>query len=398
MMRHMMRHVVAAGSAAAIITMLMPQADASPESTWSEWSAPINLGAGINTSFSEAAPAISRDGLALYFVSNRPGVPPDAFGDNDIYVARRDSVDLPWGVPVNLGAKINTAAFEGFPALSANEHHLFFFRMPGDIWVSSRKSVTDDLGNDGWQSPVLLGPGVNTPDSEGGPAYFENRELGLPQLLFNSLRPGSALNDIYVADAFGAAVPVNALNSTGTDADPSMTADGREIFFHSNRPGSAGTDVYRSVRTSVLEPWSTPEPLGPVVNTAASENLVAIAPDGETLYFTSSREGGFGSNDIYVTTRTRDGIRLTLRTTDVNGTALGGSFVVIEPLPGVHPSPAIVELRRSQPLRVEAPVAVGACRFVRFVNAASGAVLISRVLNGSLGASEEWLAQYRCPR
>ena len=86
---------------------------------------------GHQYAFGEAAPAISKDGLTLYFVSNRPGVPPDAFGDNDIYVARRESVDLPWDSPVNLGAKINTAAFEGFPALSRNEHHLFFFRAPG---------------------------------------------------------------------------------------------------------------------------------------------------------------------------------------------------------------------------------------------------------------------------
>ena len=287
-----------------MVMMLMPPADASRDSKWSEWSTPVNL-LGINTSWGEAAPAISQDGLTLYFVSNRPGVPPDAFGDNDLYVARRESVDLPWDWPVNLGAKINTAAFEGFPALSRNEHHLFFTRPPGDIWVSYRKSVHDDLGDLGWQLPVPLGPGVNTSDSEVGPAYFENRKQGLPQLFFNSLRPGSALNDIYVADAFGSAVPVNELNSTGNDVDPSITADGLEIFFHSNRTGSVGNDMYASVRKSVLEPWSEPRTLGTVVNSVASDFLGVISPDGETLFFTSTRDGGFGLNDIYVTTRTK---------------------------------------------------------------------------------------------
>ena len=86
-------------------------------------------------------------------------------------------------------------------------------------------------------------------DSEGGPAYFENRKRGLPQLFFNSLRPGSALNDIYAVEAFGSAVPVNELNSTGTDADPSITVGGLEIFFHSNRTGSAGpTCIHRCGR------------------------------------------------------------------------------------------------------------------------------------------------------
>src|SRR5215831_434027 len=118
----MMRQLVAACGAVAMVMMLMPPADASPQSKWSEWSAPVNLGAGINTSLGEAAPAISRDGLTLYFVSNRPVPPPDAFGDADLYVARRERVDLPWGAPVNLGDTINTAGFEGFPALSRNEH------------------------------------------------------------------------------------------------------------------------------------------------------------------------------------------------------------------------------------------------------------------------------------
>lgn len=302
-----MRQLAGASAAVALVTMLMAPAGASSDAKWSEWSAPVNLGPEINTSFSEAAPAISRDGLTLYFVSNRPGVPPDAYGDNDMYVARRGSVDAPWGLPVNLGANINTAAFEGFPALSRNEHHLFFYRAPGDIWVSYRKHVGEDMGDGGWQVPVLLGPGINTVDAEGGPAYFENRKRGLPQLFFHSLRPGSALTDIYVADAFGAPVPVPELNSAGTDADPSLTADGLEIIFHSNRIGSAGTDIYSSVRKSVLDPWSEPRPLSPAVNSAASDNLVAISLDGETLFFTSSRDGGFGSNDIYVTTRTRRG-------------------------------------------------------------------------------------------
>jgi OOP family OmpA-OmpF porin len=292
-----------------MVTMLMPSTNASRQSKWSEWSAPVNLGAQINTSFSEAAPAISRDGLTLYFVSNRPGVPPDAFGDADLYVARRESVDRPWDLPVNLGAKINTAAFEGFPALSRNEHHLFFNRTSGDIWVSYRENVHDDLGDGGWQLPVPLGPGVNTADTEAGPSYFENRKGGLPQLFFGSVRPGSALADIYVAEAFGSAVPVKELNSTANDSKPSITADGLEIFFHSNRAGSAGNDMYSSVRKSVLEPWSAPESLGAVVNSAAIDFLGAISPDGETLFFTSTRDGGFGSSDIYMTTRRKHGRR-----------------------------------------------------------------------------------------
>ena len=72
----------------------------------------------------------------------------------------------------------------------------------------------------------------------------------------------------------------------------------------SGRTGRAGSDLYASVRKCVLEPWSEPQTLG-TVNTAASDNLGAISPDGAALFFTSTRDGGFGSNDIYVTTRTK---------------------------------------------------------------------------------------------
>jgi Tol biopolymer transport system component len=284
--------------------MLMSHADASRDRHQTEWLTPVNLGADINTPFSEAAPAISRDGLTLYFVSNRPGVAPEAFGDNDLYVARRERVNDPWGVPVNLGATINTAGFDGFPALSQNEHHLFFSRAPGDLWVSHRTSTHHDFGVRGWQEPVPLGPGVNTSESEVGPAFFDNDKRGVPQLFFSAMRSGSALNDIYMAEAFGSARPVEELNSPDSEVGPSITADGLEIFFHSNRVGSAGNDMYSSRRKSVFGRWSEPRTLGPVVNSVANDSLGTISPDGETLWFTSMRDGGFGSNDLYMTTRT----------------------------------------------------------------------------------------------
>lgn len=296
----MNRQLIAMCAALSLGGAFMPSADASRNPKWSEWSPPVNLGPGINTSFVEAAPTISKDGLTLYFNSNRD----DPQGD--LYVAKREGVELSWDQPVNLGDTINTAIFEGFPALSRNEHHLFFVRSPGDIWVSYRKNVHADVGESGWETPVPLGPGVNTSAPEQGPSYFENRKRGLPQLFFHSVRPdGVGAVDIYVAEAFGTGVLVPGLNSTATDARPSITANGLEIFFHSNRAGTAGFDMFKAARKSVLEPWSEPETLGTDVNTIANDFLGAISPDGETLFFTSNRDGGFGQNDIYMTTRSR---------------------------------------------------------------------------------------------
>jgi len=297
----MNRHLIGFSGMLALVIALAPSAGAW---RYSDWSPPVNLGSIINSAFSEGGPAISKDGLSLYFNSGRP----DGFGNGDIYVARRESVDLPWDWPVNLGEIINTDSDEGFPALSRDEHNLFFVspRASGgaDVWVTYRQDVHDDFA---WQPPTLLGPAVNTAANDHGPGYFENRKLGLPQLYFHSNRPGGpGSNDIYVADAFGPAVLVHELSSPQGDFRPAISRNGLEIFFHSNRPGGVGAqDLWGSVRKSVFDPWSPPENLGTTVNSQINDFGAAISSDGETLFFTSNRPDGLGLNDIYMTTRTK---------------------------------------------------------------------------------------------
>src|SRR5438128_12471110 len=69
-------------------------ADAVEQPLYSDWSAPVNLGPVVNSSSNDQHPSISKDGLSLYFVSNRPG----GFGVNDIYVTQRATLRDP-GVP-----------------------------------------------------------------------------------------------------------------------------------------------------------------------------------------------------------------------------------------------------------------------------------------------------------
>jgi len=295
------RYLVGFTSVVALVIVVAPSARARRQS---DWLAPVNLGPVINSEYEEGGPAISEDGLVLYFNSSRPG----GFGDADIYVARRASVHLPWELPENLGSIVNTAFFDGFPALSRDEHHLFFVspRASGgaDIWVSYRRDTDDDFA---WERPTLLGPAINTASSDHGPSYFENKKLGLPQLFFHSNRLGGlGSNDIWMANAFGPAVLVPELSSPQVDARPAIARNGLEIFFHSNRPGSiGGFDMWHSVRKSVFDTWSSPENLGDTVNGLSDDFIAAISSDGDTLFFTSNRLDGFGMNDIYMTVRSK---------------------------------------------------------------------------------------------
>jgi hypothetical protein len=271
----------------------------------------MNLGATVNSGSSDAGPAISKNELSLYFTSDRPG----GSGLNDIWVSQRASVDAPWGPPQNLGSIINTAAAnEAVPALSRDEHWLFFnsnraggFGL-GDIWASYRAHTHDDFA---WEAPVNLGAGVNSAFNDAGAGFFEN-EGGPALLFFGSTRPGGQGGfDIYVSAAmadgtFGPASPVAELNSPANDQRPSVRFDGLELFLFSDDVGTlGGADLWVSTRETLSQAWSTPVNLGPTVNTASTDQQPYIAADRETLFFASNRPGGFGGQDLYVTTRTK---------------------------------------------------------------------------------------------
>ncbi len=303
---------------------------ASHTANFSPWSEPVSLGPMINTSgFNDQQSALSKDGLSLYFASSRPEGPGDAILDLNMWVSQRACAEdgCPWGTPVSLGSTVNSSVSDFAPALSRDGHWLFFAsnRSTGvtgasDIWVSRRENVHDDLG---WQTPEKLGPGVNTSGFEGGPAYFENEEGGAPQLYFNrNPLPVNAGGDIYVSEqagdgSWGTAVPVSPLNSDSTDQRPSVASSGLEIYFYSNRLGSTpnvlGTtsnDIWVSTRESVLEPWSAPVNLGLPISTAAGELHPFIVSHGATelLYFTRNVATPPAIDlDIFVSTRTRQG-------------------------------------------------------------------------------------------
>jgi hypothetical protein len=306
---------------------------ANQTSSFSAWSEPVNLGPTINTPFNEAQSTLSKDGLTLYFGSNRPEGPDDAVLDNNIWVSQRVCADVDdpacaWQQPVSLGPPVNTAAGDAAPALSRDGHWLFILsnRLGGlgtDIWVAWRADVHDTFG---WETAMNLGPGVNTSGFEGGPGYFENEEGGAPQLYFNrNPDPNPPLGlggDIYVSEqsadgSFGTAVPVAELNSDATDQRPSIAHSGLDIYFYSSRLGSTpnpsgapSNDIWVATRESVLDPWSPPTNLGTPINTGAGELHPLIVSKGgsESLYFARNVATAPAIDlDLFVSTRTRVG-------------------------------------------------------------------------------------------
>jgi Tol biopolymer transport system component len=163
---------------------------------------------------------------------------------------------------------------------------------------------------------VNLGTGVNGPFGDFGPTFFENDDIGIPNLFFASSRPGVGGVDIYRSElgangSFGPAVLIPELSTPHNDFRPTIRPDGLEVFLDSNRPGPPDVsgiglrDLWVSMRETTANAWSIPVNLGPAVNTGFNDTLPALSSDGMTLIFTSDRPG-FGGSDLYMSARTRE--------------------------------------------------------------------------------------------
>jgi len=266
---------------------------------------PQNLGPVVNTASGDASNCTSADDLELYFASDRPG----GFGDFDLWVSTRKSINDPWGPPVNLGAALNSQSVEGYPSLSSDGLTLYFSdayfgpTRPGglggaDIWMTTRASHSAL-----WATPVNVKVPINSSSNELGPTISGDNLI----LIFGSNRAGgSGGYDLWmstrasVQEPWGPPVNLGAsVNSSTNDMECGLSADGLALFFCSNRGGGVGSyDLWMTTRKSRGNPWGQAVNLGPIVNSTADDSAPGVSSDMRTLYFNSSRQGGFGSYDL----------------------------------------------------------------------------------------------------
>jgi Tol biopolymer transport system component len=94
------------------------------------------------------------------------------------------------------------------------------------------------------------------------------------------------------------------VNSSADDQGAFISKDGLVLDFVSTRSGGfGGQDLYVSHRVTVDDPWGAPHNVGPSINTGSNEASPTLSADGHRLYFHSDRAGGFGGRDLYVSRR-----------------------------------------------------------------------------------------------
>ncbi|NJK97654.1 MAG: hypothetical protein HC905_24575 [Bacteroidales bacterium] len=147
------------------------------------------------------------------------------------------------------------------------------------------------------------GPPLNTPDNEGAQTLSaDGREIYFTAC---NRRDGYGLCDIYYSKWNGQqwSVPQNIgspVNSKYKETQPSLSPDGRTLYFSSNRPGGkGGLDLWQAT----MQPdgqWSEPINLGDSINTAGEEQSPFIHSDNESLYFSSTGLTGLGRFDLFL--------------------------------------------------------------------------------------------------
>jgi Tol biopolymer transport system component len=207
---------------------------------------------------------------------------------------------------VNLPPPVNSAVDDFCPTPLVNGELLFVSRRSGGCGENSADIYRTRLdANEGWIQPVHLGCEVNSPGDEFAPSYVT---AGGGMLFFSSNREG--MHKIYASarqpgGSFGAPADVTELNAPDFNTvRPNVSEDGLEIVFDSDRPGGlGGPDIWSATRASVSNTWSAPVNLGQNVNSDSAETRASLSRDGKRLTFGSTRPGGQGSSDIYVSTR-----------------------------------------------------------------------------------------------
>lgn len=236
-------------------------------------------------------------------IMNKAKVDRATLWKRDAQFAIRNKRNIAGFVPHRLSDTVNCFAMQYFPVLTADEQELIFTRRLGagaehdeDLVVSKR----DAEGR--WGKPESISDRVNSEANEGTCTISADGR----QLIFTSCagRRGYGNCDLFESRKVGDAwsEPVNMgpqINSPAWESQPSLSADGRTLYFISDRrSGLGGRDIYVSYQISEGK-WSQAESLGPKINTPYDEISPFIHANGRTLFFAANGRPGFGGYDIY---------------------------------------------------------------------------------------------------
>ncbi len=201
--------------------------------------------------------------------------------------------------PKNMGDSINSVYLEYFPTITIDDKEFIFTRR-----VNGQEDFYESRFENGhWTKAQPLPGDINSNQNEGAQNISQDGQW----LIFTGCNfpYGFGSCDLYISylTPEGWSKPENMGNRINTEAwesAPSLSPDKRDLYFASSRLGGyGGQDLYVSHQLPNGR-WSDPENLGPEINTIGDENAPFMHADNQTLYFTSGGHLGYGGSDLFM--------------------------------------------------------------------------------------------------
>ncbi|MBL0745198.1 OmpA family protein [Chryseolinea lacunae] len=253
----------------------------------------------VNRFVMQYFPALTADQQQLIFTRRVGDGPND---DEDLVVSAKDAQGH-WQFPVSISKNINTRLNEGTCTISADGRKLIFTSCTGRDGIGSCDLYESrKIGND-WTMPKNLGRNVNSAEWESQPSLSAD---GRTLYFVSDRRTGIGRRDIWIStqgDDGQWTKAVNAgkqVNSQYDEISPFIHANNRTLFFASNGlPGFGGYDIFFSEKDSTQ--WTAPKNIGAPINDHEDQFSLFITADGKKGYYSHEETlpNGFSRSKIY---------------------------------------------------------------------------------------------------
>jgi OmpA-OmpF porin, OOP family len=240
-------------------------------------------------------------------IANRPKIDRAKLILRNIQFAKENSAKAAAYKQKKLSDTVNSYVLQYFPVLTADQQELIFTRRLGpggnddeDLVVSRRTA------KGAWTSPVSISNNINSELNEGTCTISADGR----KLIFTSCvgREGFGSCDLFESTKVGDvwSQPKNLginVNSAEWESQPSLSADGRTLYYVSDRRGGMGRrDIWVSTLNDKGQ-WTKAKNAGKTINTVYDEISPFIHVNNRTLYFASNGLAGFGGYDIFFSER-----------------------------------------------------------------------------------------------
>ena len=250
-------------------------------------------------------PSISYDGNLIYFFATFE----QGNGNEDLWVIEKKGYT--WGQPKNLGDKVNTTGYEGFPSVSPDGKKLYFMRIARKQKYENkfcyRIFVTEIDSKGTWQTPYPLPKPING-GCEKCPRIMSDNET----LIFSAVKgePSKKINfDFYQSRHLGdnrwsKPIPLTFINSERDDVFGSVPSSG-EIIYLNVLEGQENQDIYTVPIPQDFRPKTVTNIAGTVFEKESKKPIEAsliILQDGDTLNTGGLKSNAFDGNYTVVLT------------------------------------------------------------------------------------------------